>query len=315
MSKITVVAAGSPDWGLGHLKRSTEIIRLLKAKGHAVDAVALIPSDADQKALKLSLASYDRVIHAWDELKDFSVQGYVADLPMGLQKEFLAFAKANIKSPVAALEWYESKDQVIVDSIDLRGGGDALKFAIVRREILDQAARKSAEKSYNAIVMLGGRDHRGYRRKISDVFRHDQRLSGRTMAVILGPMDDELSAAEQNIPGVDVYKNPANLPELMAGARVGLSNAGTSLMEFCALGIPTIVFSQTDEEEKFSRIFFMHGCSVQGSLDPQRFFSQLNELWSDRDLYHRRSGQARELIDGQGAQRTADRIEKALGIL
>ncbi len=99
----------------------------------------------------------------------------------------------------------------------------------------------------------------------------------------------------------------------MVNAYVGISNGGSSLMEFTMLGVPTLVFPQTIKEDIFINPFLENGCSLVGSLDSIIFKQQLKELWENHTSRTQMSGKARQLIDGFGAQRIADEIVGFLG--
>ncbi len=81
-------------------------------------------------------------------------------------------------------------------------------------------------------------------------------------------------------------------------------------MEFTMLGVPTLIFPQSEEEDNFIRPFLKKGCGILGSLEPGEFGSQVKELWKNKNSRKIMTEKARELIDGKGAVRITDIILK-----
>jgi hypothetical protein len=299
--------------GIRALKRSAEIIRLLRENSRDVASYVFVQEKNGRDQVDWLSMPFDHVIDSWREIGSFPSRGCVVDLPTCLQASFLGFARFSVRCPVVALEWCQEKENIIVDSINLRGGKEGLRFAVIRKEILSQIKeRSSINKFYDCVVMLGGGDCRKHGEEILNLFCTDPRFSRRKIAFISGPFARVGLPFDGDSQRVDFYHDPENLAEIMACARVGLSNAGTSLMELCALGIPTIIFPQSEEEESFSQVFFKAGCSIAGCIESDRFFSQVNELLTNKTVWAERSRKACSLIDGQGAKRVVEQIEKIL---
>jgi len=130
------------------------------------------------------------------------------------------------------------------------------------------------------------------------------------IVIVLGPMvnDSGLSLSkEQN--NISFLKNPGNIAEIMASTHIGISNGGTSLMEFTMLGVPTIIFPQSEREETFISPFLERRCGILGSIERHEFIKQFNQLWEDITLRKSMSETGRKLIDGLGAIRIAEAIE------
>jgi spore coat polysaccharide biosynthesis predicted glycosyltransferase SpsG len=109
---------------------------------------------------------------------------------------------------------------------------------------------------------------------------------------------------------ISLLRNPENIAEIMARTCLGISNGGTSLIEFTMLGIPTVIFPQSVQEETFIGPFLESGCGILGSVDRYEFADQLTRIWDNTALRKCMAENGRKLIDGLGAERISDAIEK-----
>lgn len=310
MKKLFYLSAGSSKWGTGHLRRSVELIGILRGRGLNVDAVALVPDEYEMEKLFSFINTYDRRVKFLHEIGEINADGIVVDVHTDFQPELFPWLIKQAL-PVFGLDWYHETGGIVVKSANLRGGADALKYSIVRKEFHDAyKSRIGFDPEYDAVVMVGGCDNRGYLNKIYSFFSEDKRFSDRKIFIVLGPMvDDKLADIAGNNSGrISVARNPDNLAFIMAKSAVGITNGGTSLMEFTMLGIPTLIFPQSAQEEDFIAPFLECGCSIKGSLEPEEFASQIIQLWEDNALRRIKSWKAKKLIDGFGAERIADMI-------
>ncbi len=303
--KILYVAVGSRLWGMGHLKRSLGLVDVLRKKRQIVFAVAVIPDD-QESYLSGAVKGYDRYILELKELENIEVEGIVVDVHTDFQPELFVWLKKKNK-PVVALDWYFKKGGVIKRAINLRGGTEALKFALIREEISRQ---KKSVKTLDVVVVLGVEDAFGCLYWLRNIFTKDPIYQKKKIRLIVGPMAKGkiLRLAGKLVGTVKILRDPRNLARIMSAARVGITNAGTSLMEFSSLGVPTLVFPQSGQEEKFMKVFLHQGGSVLGENDSQRLRQQLLCLWDDPVLWKKRSCLAQKLIDGRGVKRTAQAI-------
>jgi spore coat polysaccharide biosynthesis predicted glycosyltransferase SpsG len=145
-------------------------------------------------------------------------------------------------------------------------------------------------------------------------FSKDTYFADKTMAVVLGPMVQPsgvipATGANRNLV---FYDSPPDIADIMAKSAVGISNGGSTLMEFTMLGIPTMIFPQTDKEDAFVETFVKEGCGISGSLELKEFTRQFRELRENEALRRAMSRKAVDLVDGAGAARVADEIVKFL---
>lgn len=312
--KIFYLAAGSCRWGAGHLRRSYELIKTLRNSGATLQTVAFIPYNKEKESFSSLIESYDRCVHTLDEIGIVKADGIVVDVNTDFQPELFLWLKKQ-KIEVIALDWYQRSDGLAISTVNLRGGTLALEHCIIREEFLEAFnSRDVSAAKYDAVVVLGGGDLRGYINTISGFFEEDQTFLNRKIAIVIGPIVNErdLRLPESSSSSIKIFKNPDNIADIMAKASVGITNGGTTLMEFTMLGVPTIIFPQSYQEDKFVKSFIKNGCGILGSLEQIKFIEQLQELWENEMLWKERSQKARSLIDGRGVNRIANVIANIL---
>lgn len=308
MKKVLYISAGSKIWGIGHLRRSAEVISELQKTGVDVYAVALVPDDLDARTLKPFLAPYHTRVSTLDEINPDGMTAVVVDVHDSLQPDMFSWLKQS-SSRVFALDWYLNDQGVVGQKINLREGIAAFPYCIIRKEF-HEARRKCAGTSprYDAVAVVGGGDLRGHLTKLMTCFMKDPFYCNRKIVVVVGPTASVLPPGGSFLRHLQILQSPDRLAEIMAGAYVGISNGGSSLMEFTMLGIPTLVFPQATQEDLFVRPFIKNGSSIHGSVDENVFRNQLKEVWENTLSRNQMSHRAQQLIDGFGARRIADKI-------
>ena len=272
---VLYLAAGSQKWGMGHLRRSLELIDELRLRKNKVFSAAVIPDDRDSR-LSGTVKGYDRYVAGLDELGDIPAEGIVVDVHTDFQPGVLRWLKKR-HCPAAALDWYFRKDQAVASTINLRGGVAPLKYALIRKEFYALRRISQNQKEYDAVVVFGGKDARGYLDKLLEIFSGGAFYQNKKIVMIAGPMAEGkiLQWIGRKKGPVRVMKNPGNLAAFMARAKVGITNGGTTLMEFTMLGVPTIVFPQSRQETNFIPAFLRQGGSLRGDLRLESLKRQL----------------------------------------
>lgn len=313
LNDLIYIAAGSKSQGTGHLRRSSQIIRLLRSKGLPLRSVSLIGDKADRERLVPFLGDYDECAGLPDEIQPGDERCAVVDVHDDIQPEILPWLHQH-SIRTLALDWYTDPGQCIAVRINLRGGSSALKYCIIRDEFIKAKKRYYGHRpKFDAAVVMGGGDRRLHIPALLAHFSREAYFADKTMAVVLGPM---VHNTEMTTPSRDsnilFYEAPRNVSDIMARSAVGISNGGSALMEFTMLGIPTIIFPQTEKEDAFIETFLKAGCSILGSLDPNEFARQFRKFRENDMLRREMSEKAVNLVDGSGADRVADEIKKFL---
>lgn len=310
MKKLLYIAAGSEKWGIGHLKRSAELVEVLRERGVILHSVALLPHiDKPFKLRAEVIDDFDECVSSLDGLNDNECQGIIVDVHTDLQPSMNDWLEGH-GHPVCAIDWYHEMSGCIRAVANLRGGADALRYAIVRREFRECRRHDlQPEYVYDAVVVVGGGDRRGCLSAICENL-NDIAFVDKKIVVVVGPSVDESTRQLLYLacPHITVLQGPDDIAKIMANAMVGLTNGGTSLMEFTMLGVPTLIFPQSEQEDNFIKPFVDAGCGKAGILEQKGFVDQLVGLWENADLRKDMSLSGRSMIDGQGVDRIADMV-------
>lgn len=131
----------------------------------------------------------------------------------------------------------------------------------------------------------------------------------------LNPHIGELQALAEKHENIHIHCNVTNMAELMAENEVALSAGGSTLYEFCAMGVPVIAFSFAENQERLVQTFVKRGIAqyggnyrTDGNKMIQNTIAGLETLLEDENLRAEYRKKARTLVDGKGADRIAEVI-------
>ena len=144
--------------------------------------------------------------------------------------------------------------------------------------------------------MLGGSDVRGLTTSLAAALVE----LGAEVTVVLGPYAPEPG----ELGNAQVFRDPSNLPELMAAARWAVSSGGVSMTELMYLGKAVHVAAQSEAELNLANLVLQQGGLLGVGVENLRVYTE-SELETV-------AGQASKIVDGLGAERIAKRIEQLL---
>lgn len=132
----------------------------------------------------------------------------------------------------------------------------------------------------------------------------------------LNPHIGELQALAEKHENIHIHCNVTNMAELMAESEVALSAGGSTLYEFCAMGVPVIAFSFAENQERLVQTFVKRGIAqyggnyrTDGNKMIQNTIAGLETLLENENLRAEYRKKARTLVDGKGADRIAEAIQ------
>jgi hypothetical protein len=113
-------------------------------------------------------------------------------------------------------------------------------------------------------------------------------------------------------PGVDILRDPVDLPARTADADVVVLGAGTMKFEVAALGRPALLVAVADDQLSVGPAFAASGAASWlgdgRSIDPECVHAAVRGLLVDAPARSAMSAVARRVIDGAGADRLAAEI-------
>ena len=274
---VEIAVDGGPGFGFGHLSRSQTLAKAL------MDAGAEVAFSPRSVIAAGAVSAWPRA-HGAETL-------LVLDLPYA-DDQAIGAARGAAR-PVAVL------DHVGLARADLAIRTDprripmaarrceyGLRYAMIRPEILAQTPSPG---DY-ALVCVGGSDLGDQGVAAAD------RLAARGLRTFLarGPLAAPLPSPPA---GVDVRVTPPDLPALMAGCALAVTNAGTTALEAMALGKPVHVLAQTEAEHATAERFLADGIILGVGLETLAV--------PDPDRTAGIAQAARAAVDGEGAGRVA----------
>lgn len=226
----------------------------------------------------------------------------ISGLPVDMLINYNIFAELSV---YGGTEEEETSYLLGVDYAPLRR-----EFQNVPYQVRDQVKR--------ILITTGGSDRYNLAGKILKRSLQVPKLESLEYFVVSGVYNEhltELLELEKRCRGVRVYSNVANMAELMRTCDVAITAGGSTMYELCAVGIPILCFSFVDNQEKVVKGFcekkvacFGGNYLEQGESMFDDISEQIALLSRNLSLRQESSRKERELVDGQGAMRIAERL-------
>lgn len=196
------------------------------------------------------------------------------------------------------------------------------RYVLLRREFLKWKdwQREIPEIANRVLVTLGGSDPDNHTLKVIQALQAVDIPALETTVVIgaSNPHADTLEAAarQSRIP-IDLIYNAANMAQLMSPADVAVATAGTTIWELLFLGIPSLVLATTDNQRYPAEQIESQGAGKTlgwaESLPVESLAREIALLLKDYGLRTELSRNARQVVDGRGAERALAFIRQKAG--
>lgn len=195
-----------------------------------------------------------------------------------------------------------------------------LRYAMLRREFTRWRGwkREIAPVARKILVTMGGSDPDNISALVIEALQSlpDKEIEA-TVAVGGGnPRFDSLRKTAKSLEvNVRLEKDVSNMPELMAGADVAVSAAGSTCWELCLLGLPAILIDLAENQRQSAAELDRRGAAIYlGSssvVTPTAIATKLQHLLLSVETRVAMSHRSRQLIDGRGAGRVVSSLESA----
>ena len=196
---------------------------------------------------------------------------------------------ANLHAPDLVFHFGSKKPHLLL-------GG---KYALLRQEFRKALPITVKEKASRIFVCFGGTDLRNFTpnavmalKDIPDV--KIETVIG-TSVVCEGKMN-ELA----NIDNVEIHQNSKNIAEIMNKCDIAVSAAGSMVYELAALGLPALLITQADNQNRIAEYLTRHG-----------FMKHIGD-WGNCDLFGLRYETMALLSDYSRRQRESEKLMKAV---
>jgi UDP-2,4-diacetamido-2,4,6-trideoxy-beta-L-altropyranose hydrolase len=186
------------------------------------------------------------------------------------------------------------------------------RFALLRREFEGWRhwKRETVPLARRVLVTMGGSDPDN----VTAIVIHALQLAsikGLEAIIVIGASNPHVEslerAASQSQANVSVLKDVTNMAEHMAWADVAISGAGSTCWEMCLLGLPALLIDLAENQRAVAKELDRRGAAIHlGGTDnafPEKIADKLRWLLDSNEIRTALSMQARELVDGKGAER------------
>ncbi len=180
-------------------------------------------------------------------------------------------------------------------------------YALLRREFWE-AEPISIKKNANQVFLcFGGSDVNNFSPRAIKALN---RIPNVNLTIILGAYtrcDREVIALKTD--NVKIIKNPLHISHTMMNCDIAVAAAGSMVYELAALGIPSIVISQADNQHKIAQYLeqnkLMKWLGDWDSVSPEELQRQVEDLLDDVLRRKMESKQISKIIDRKGALNAA----------
>lgn len=193
------------------------------------------------------------------------------------------------------------------------------KYAPLRREF-QNAYQPVREKAERVLITTGGSDRYDLTGQILRNALQKPETKDLEYCVVSGPYNEhlpQLLEMERKHGNVHIYSNVTRMSELMKSCDIAVTAGGSTMYELCAVGVPILCFSFVDNQEKIVEEFrerrivrFAGNYLTQKEQMIPLLTEQIAALHDSVELRRSCSEKERELVDGQGAWRIAERLCK-----
>lgn len=320
MTTFVFYTIGDQRHGLGHVVRDLVLAQELLVRGHDVRFITE-PNTAGLARIQAAGFPW-RVPGGWysDNVLPYAGDVMILDLEHGPSREQLREARATYAHVVniGGVGFAISNPAEIAELVDLEIYGGELfarlpsprLLAGPRYLIIDPAFRNCRPNyaSGHVVVAMGGADPHHLTAPAAWALRD----CGREVRAIVGPAAAEIKI---DLPGVEVVRAPQSLVTHLDGAALCLTATGMTAYEALAAGVPCLLTSWSGDHLATARELARRGAVKQfgtwQDFDAGEMANETRELLFNPSGELFRMGVAgRVLVDGQGARRVADRLER-----
>jgi spore coat polysaccharide biosynthesis predicted glycosyltransferase SpsG/RimJ/RimL family protein N-acetyltransferase len=186
------------------------------------------------------------------------------------------------------------------------------RYALLRQEFLkwENQQRVFSETANKLLVTLGGGDSENFTLKVIKALKLSTQddLEAIVITGTNNPYEQQIrQVAHESFFPIQVIRNVANMPELMAWADIAISAAGSTSWELAFMGVPTIFLATADNHIPIAKKLETRGAGINlgeaNHVSINQIAEQLNNLRHSKEARQQLSINAQKLVDGKGEKR------------
>jgi UDP-2,4-diacetamido-2,4,6-trideoxy-beta-L-altropyranose hydrolase len=184
------------------------------------------------------------------------------------------------------------------------------RYALLRREFTARQSAKIPTKKREILVTLGGADPDNVTMSVIEKLEPLIK-DGTTMTIVAGAGNPHRAALEKKISsilGATLEVAVLDMTPLMAKADVAIAAAGTTTYELLAMGVPSVLLTLADNQEKNAIALGNSGAAVNlgwWNAMNHDLKSVVSDILNDEARRKTMSACGMELVDAEGASRVA----------
>ena len=333
--KILFRVEATPELGSGHLMRCLVLAEGLKESISNVDITFITSSNVVAEQVKscdyrlINLSSSKNMVKEIEYYEKYLKKAiFITDIP-NIPDDYLKILKKNV-SLIVSID--DDSDTIFYSDIlinpNLRSsinhkyspethyysGG---KYVILKKGFREYAVKKKQIKREvkSLFICFGGSDKNNVTKKVMNMLQNMDII----LLIVVGIMYPYYSELVKDINGyrnIQIKRNALNMDELIYDADLAVISGGTLLYETCAIGTPAIVICQNKEQNRESEFFTENNAVINlgifNNINEETCRNAILKLISNYEKRELLSKNARQLIDGRGADRIVGIILKEI---
>ncbi|MDR1753707.1 MAG: DUF354 domain-containing protein [Eubacterium sp.] len=184
------------------------------------------------------------------------------------------------------------------------------KYALLRREFREASPITVKENNLRVFICFGGSDLRNMTPQVIKALSAVDEIE---LYVVLGGYtkhDNEVYSLKSE--NILIYKTPKSMVDIMKSCDIAITAAGSMIYELAALGMPTILIPQAENQfliaEYMDRMGLMKNVSNWRDVDLKILKQETERLLSDVSRRKLESKRLTETVDKNGAENAARAI-------
>ena len=192
------------------------------------------------------------------------------------------------------------------------------RYAMLRREFSSyRGQRDFTEPGRRILVTMGGSDPENATLKVIEAIGtrlEDDDLEVRVAVGGINPFVEVLEKAVLTAGSrIQLWRDVANMPELMMWSDIAVANAGTVSWELCHMAVPTLSIELADNQRPVGEGLERCGAAIflgnHRAVSTEEIAGRIRVLLNDKQMRMNLSQNARKLVDGRGAERVVRAIK------
>jgi spore coat polysaccharide biosynthesis predicted glycosyltransferase SpsG len=300
--RIAIRADSGVNIGMGHVMRCKAIANEAELHGHFIrffdnlDVDTFVNEAANVGADCVLIDSY-----IWTEQCYKKVTNKFASVVIDDNARLNYSADLLINANLYAADLNYSGCDV---KTKLLGG----RYTILRDEFRNTAPSEFRQTVKRILVTMGGADINNY---TSVVLEGLTEIQGVEIVVIAGPL---MRCVDKiNNYGASVIHSPNNMAEIINSCDIAVSSAGSTVYELCAMGVPSVLIQQADNQSRICDYFTKTGhMNVLGNYNDveQIYISDtIKKLTNNSELRKQMRENLLNLVERGGVSNIVEAIE------